>query len=384
MMRLFVLRLCAILLLLGCLCGCWDVNEVQNTNYISAIGLDYQDGTYEIYAQLIEFAAIAKTESNGQSQTLPVWVGKGSGPTLSAAFHNMYNASQNRTFWGHVTALVYSRAFIDAGIEHSFDILNRYRELRYTIWLYGTEEPMEELFSVTPFFNKSPLDSILHTPEEIYEQSSFIRPLDFQQVIRRYKEPGGTVLLPRLSITSDFWLRSMEPKPLLMLDGIYALSSDHVAVFDRSQLAGVRWTQATTDRASLVLAEEEKALASLVLGNQSIRFEPSMQDGKVRFSFSGQYDASVVELLHNLDEARLVKLAEEAIEHEIRHTYAAGLAAKTDLFGLQLTMYRHRLLNRSTLEDDRFLLDEQSLQDLSVTVQLRHAGKFKATSNTKW
>lgn len=44
------------------LTGCWDIREVQDINYISAIGVDYKDGEYIIYAQMLDFSSVAKQE----------------------------------------------------------------------------------------------------------------------------------------------------------------------------------------------------------------------------------------------------------------------------------------------------------------------------------
>ena len=44
------------MLLMTILSGCWDENQPERMLYINAIGVDYKDGQYEVYAQIINFA----------------------------------------------------------------------------------------------------------------------------------------------------------------------------------------------------------------------------------------------------------------------------------------------------------------------------------------
>ena len=57
-----ILMLLSMLSLL--LSGCWDNKEVQDINYITALGIDYKDNKYIIYVQMLDFATIAKQESS--------------------------------------------------------------------------------------------------------------------------------------------------------------------------------------------------------------------------------------------------------------------------------------------------------------------------------
>jgi len=44
------------------LSGCWDVYEAQRMYYVDGLGIDYKDGQYVIYMQLINFTNVAKFE----------------------------------------------------------------------------------------------------------------------------------------------------------------------------------------------------------------------------------------------------------------------------------------------------------------------------------
>ena len=44
------------------LSGCWDVTEPQRMYYINAIGIDFKDSQYEVYMQILNLDAVAKSE----------------------------------------------------------------------------------------------------------------------------------------------------------------------------------------------------------------------------------------------------------------------------------------------------------------------------------
>ena len=54
------------LFLLLTLTGCWSRYEVQNMNYATAVGIDYVDGQYTLYVQLLDFSTVAKLEGQHQ------------------------------------------------------------------------------------------------------------------------------------------------------------------------------------------------------------------------------------------------------------------------------------------------------------------------------
>ncbi|MFK9116608.1 hypothetical protein ACJEBK_06925 [Peribacillus frigoritolerans] len=65
-------RICKIWLTLHLflfLSGCWDEKTIQDFHYITAIGIDFKDGEYIVYTQLVDFAAVAKTEAKADASS---------------------------------------------------------------------------------------------------------------------------------------------------------------------------------------------------------------------------------------------------------------------------------------------------------------------------
>lgn len=133
------------------LTGCWDNGEVQEINYLSAFGIDFHDGEYYIYAQMLDYEGISGPEGVPSSQP-PIWVGKGRRKTLAEATKKLYTTSQQKLSWSQVTALVLSESMLThERIRDVIDKSNRTEDISYRKWIYGTKENIEELFTSTPF-----------------------------------------------------------------------------------------------------------------------------------------------------------------------------------------------------------------------------------------
>lgn len=133
------------------LTGCWDMKDIQDVNYLTSIGIDYANDQYTVYGQLLDFSSVAKMESGKPIQPIPVWVGQGKGETTISAVNDLYRTSQMRIFFGQIIAVVVSENVLRKGLKEIDELRHRYYEMRYTPWFFGTTEPLDQVFAVTPF-----------------------------------------------------------------------------------------------------------------------------------------------------------------------------------------------------------------------------------------
>ncbi|WP_123040376.1 Ger(x)C family spore germination protein [Cohnella candidum] len=361
------------------LTGCWDLKDVQDFNYLTALGFDYVGGRYRIYVQMLDFTTVAKMESGKSSQPVPVWVGIGQGATPIEAFNDLYRSSQMRIFYGQVNAIVLSKNVIEHGLLDTMDLLRRYYELRYTPWLFGTKEPLDRLFTVTPFFNLSPVLSILHQPVESYKQESLVAPIMMREFAISTSEPGSTTLLPSLAITDRYWKREHKPHPVPMIDGVYVFQQHRFRGWlSEDEIPGLRWMEPKTNRTPLTVEAGGKSQVSISLGKPEIRIVPAIENGNAVFYVKVTLKGDVGEVTRKMPESELNREAAEKIEVQIRQTFAEGLRIQSDLFGLENTLYRSK--NRDWQRIRRqggFRLHPGSLRQVQVTVHVSHAGKLK-------
>lgn len=375
-MKRVLMLVCMISLVLT---GCWDNKEVQDINYITALGVDYKDGTYIIYVQMLDFATIAKQESSKQTEKAPIWVGKGTGTTLAGALIDLYTTSQQRISWGHVTALVLSETILKPDqMSQVFDLTNRSQEIRYTKWIYGTQDDMEDVFTVSPFFQLSPLHSLLHEPKESYDQFSFIRPIQFVNFIRLYREKAATVVLPSLHITSQNWTENLRQHPILDVNGGFLIKNKKLMGWlSRSDLLGTRWLASPQTHASLIVQDDDEAIGSISLEKPQSSIEVIREPDDVAYRIKLNVTGTVQNMYKKVGVSEMKRLTEATLRKEMHNTFLKAALLKSDPYELCLQLYRTDPKLWKKLNEQDKEIHDASLRELEINVDLRFWGQRK-------
>ncbi|SEG43512.1 Ger(x)C family spore germination protein [Paenibacillus sp. UNC499MF] len=373
-----IVKRCAWLVILLSLTGCWNSKDIQTMAYATALGIDYADGKYITYVQILNFSNIAKSENNQVGTRIPIWVGRGEGKTLSASLTSIYSTSQLRLFWGHVKAVVVSEALMKKGLADVYDMLNRYREIRYNILFYGTNKPLDKLLSQTSMLNFSPVESLLTRPEQYYAQKSLILPVYGYKFIADLNEAGNSTMLPSLTANSVVWQEDQSKVSLYEINGAYFFNHHKYAAWlSEEDLKGARWLQTKLERTPLD-APKEHPLAALILEDPSYTVSAHIADEKIRFNISLKIDAFIDEFRKPASDKDIETAAETEIQNEIRMSFRKGLDKKVDVLKLSETLYRkYPDMWKTYFKGKEFPLDPDSVGKIDVKVNITHAGKYK-------
>ncbi|MGO4272271.1 Ger(x)C family spore germination protein [Paenibacillus sp. TAF58] len=372
-------RLAIGMLLLFSQTGCWDMKTIQDTDYVTAIGFDYQKGHYIVYCQMLDFSSVAKQEGGKSGQPPMIWVGHEEGDTVNNAFNRLYRTTQQRVFWGHVGAFLFSNEALKQGIGKFTDGSVRYSEMRFTQWVYSTDESIESIFSVIPFFNVSPVSSILMQPIENYHQRSYIRPIKFYKSAALLREPGSTVMMPSLAIRKDTWVKNEKSDPKLEISGVYAIGKrDHVEWLSEDQFKGARWLEKSTTRTPLVVYLNGKPAQTVSIEKPESRITPRMNGDHPLFDIHIEAKAVVAELLENMDDDTLKKQIAKQVAEEIDQTFKQGRKHDTDVYQLEHVLYKQAFPAWSKLTSNgEKTLEDYQIGEIKVDIQLTHSGMLK-------
>jgi len=374
------LRLSVCLAILFLLTGCWDIKDLQAINYVTSVGLDYKEGKFIIYAQMLDFASIAKQETGKSSQPPNQWVGKGTGETINLALNDLYNTMQQKTLWSHITSFVITNSYLEQETTRMTDTFFRFRDIRYTPWVYGTNDSIEQLFSTPGFFNLTSLSTILAEPMELYEQKSYIAPMKYVEFISEAREPDKTVLLPSISINQKQWNKSDKNEKKLFINGVFAIQNQSFkGWFGQKKINGLRWMESKTVRSPLAIEENGKVKAVLSMGEPKFDIKFHNEKNQPRFSININISGNIIESLDSLTDTEMIKKAQKQIEKEVRSTYEEGLKKKADFYSLEYELYRKHYFTWKQLgAKGQFLLKPDSLQNISVHVKLTHSGMIRS------
>lgn len=361
------------------LTSCTDIKEVQNLNYVTAIGVDFKDDEYIGYIQLISFSSQG---GNGSSSDPSIWVSETKGKTFDEALSLAYNTAQERLLWAHVNTILVSETALEQGFHHIFDVLTRYYELRLTTWIFGTKDPIDEVFSTTSFFNQSALATIIHRPLGTFEQNSTIRPIKLQQFVRELYEPALTTYLPSISINDNHWVQNLKPDPKLEIDGAFFVKNkEFKGFYTLEDLKGLRWLTKETERAGIQIRDKEgEPEFNIVFEKNKVDIEPIKGSGPPRFDVKVSLEGAI----SNRDANKITNLKEmeaylrEQIQKEIKDLYDLGVQKDTDFFRLEHTLYRKQNKKwKGNKEAEGSLLSEGLLDEIDLNVKVIHAGALK-------
>lgn len=342
--------------------------------YAYGLGVDYQDGLYTVYTQLIDLGTPSKPEEGGKSgspQSQIVWA---TGKNIDEASFNIYKKTHRRIFWGHISyILLTEEALKKGGQQQIIDILDRYSETRYHIWFYATKEPVKEILQASKFPSK------LSTPKISFEQSSFIKPITMREVILAIDEPGHEAPLPSVSTEHSQVTEGEAQIVGVRFNGVTIITANYFKGFlSEREIVGYRWMTKETQRGQLSIMKDGKTVASMVILNVKPKIIPRIQSkGKTRFEIEVKVSARVSTLYERVTSSFLIKEISKLIEKEVMETYLTSLNKHADIYQLSETLYREKVNEwKKISHNGKVPLDEHSIQSINVKVEIQNSNQL--------
>ncbi|RIX60467.1 Ger(x)C family spore germination protein [Paenibacillus nanensis] len=370
------------------LSGCWDLKDLQEVNYVRALGFDLKGKEFIVYAQMLDFSSIAKAEG-GKGQQAPAWIGIGRGETLTDAFSDVYRTAQLRLFYGHVSAIVIGEKLLENRdkLKEIYEVLSRYFEIRYTPWIFGTAQPVDKLLAVTSLFSFSQNVTVMHQPQETYKQRSFIRPITMRQFNVDLREPGKTTLLPSLAVSENSMKRGEKSTGMLEMNGAYIINSkdQYRGWVSYETIKGIPWVEPETIRAPVILKSKGEIEASLFLERPKIKIKPHIENGLATYTMRVELTGNMTEMVKPMTESDIERKAEEEVRREILSVFREGLKRKADLLQLEQALYRQNVREWKRLSSQGLAEPKaDSLKDVKVIVKVNRTGKTKSRDVERW
>lgn len=361
----------AILFIVTLLSGCTNLNQPERMLYIYGAGIDYEDNMYTIYAQVINFASVAKSEQpvdeSKQSE-----VGQASGKTVDEAVYNLYNSLDQRLFWGHLTFVVFSEEALKKGRMNSvIDLLSRYRETRYHIWFYSTEDSVKDVLLTAPIINTSLALSRLGDPMNSYTQESFVEPVDMRTTIIGLNEPSHEVVIPAISVVKN-WETIEGKDDIEKVIGVGVVSRDGFKGFITGDKAnGLRWMNNKMKRTEISLdTGEGEDSVSVTVEKIKVHVDPVVEDDSVRFDINVKMTAEIASIQGKVTIEEIRKQLEEEVKREIKETYEEALKRDIDIYRLSEYLYRKNVKAWKRVEQDgKVELSDNSIGKLDIKIK---------------
>ncbi|MCY0869179.1 MAG: hypothetical protein OWT27_01135 [Firmicutes bacterium] len=326
--------------------GCWDYKDVEHLYYASTIGVDYREHGFTCYVQIINFSPLAKQEeaTNG-AEASGSWVGIGTGGTVDEAFHSLYAAAQRNIFWGQTKAVIVTTHLLKSPSAFAavIDLLSRFPDTRYSIWLFATPAPLAKVLSVNPVLENSPVYSVLDNPLDMYRQSSYVAPVPLYRFMAQSDEPLTCAYLPLVAPTKDVWLgKDGRPMRSLRLSGAaWLYQGVYLGHLSRLEMAGWAIVHGQVDRLPVRLQPEGRRSPVVIahsMGPANIRFVllHHVWHARLRVRLGG----AIIEQPKVTGRLDMRRACEHQIAQEIVRTWQIARSRNIDPYGLEGMFYR--------------------------------------------
>ncbi|MGM7636066.1 Ger(x)C family spore germination protein [Bacillus sp. Hm123] len=371
-MRLHVKHILLCILMIP-LAGCWDANEPERMVYIQGLGVDYKDGEFVAYLQILNPSLIAKSESTSGVQQATVIVGRGKGKTLNEALFDIYRSSQRRLFWGHLSFLIFTEdALKNKVLEATIDLFDRYRETRYKTYIFATKDPVFDIMTTLPPLETSTAYTKLNQPEASYEQNSLIRAVDMRELLIALHEPPHETFIPYVKTVEKSWESDVQMKTNIQMAGIASITEKKLKdIIFYEKVKGLRWLNTDLKRAELSI--NVKGLnVSVLVEKVKIKKKPLVKGSDVHFQLSINATALLQEIVTERKLKEIEQAAQKALKQEVMMAYEEGLKTNSDLFRLSEILYREDVKAWAKVEEDgKVPLTQNSLKLPDVQIKVK-------------
>lgn len=359
--------------------GCWDVTEPQRMYYVQGVGVDYKDNEYIAYIQLMNFANVAKTEQSNP-QAAPTEVGKATGKTIEEAIYKLYRSMDQEVFWGHMTFLLFSEKAMES--EHAIPIIDtflRFRETRYHIWVYCTQDPIEEVLLVSPILEKSPTATKLSNPKNTSKQESFVEPVNLRQLVIGLNEPNHEMKVPFISINKD-WETAKESRTETVFAGVGILSKNSFKGFIKGNTArGIEWMNDATKQGEITIKlnnSEERDYLTVDIKKLDVNVKPIVQNNQVKFEVYLKFNTILNGFKGKVTASQVRKKVESEVKKEIMATFQEGLNMDADVYRLSEYLYRDNVkVWKKIQKDGKIPLTKDSISKIDIHINKVSPGR---------
>ncbi len=345
------------------LTGCFGAKEIEGETYVTAIGVDYNEGKFKVYVQGLNFGNIAKQEGAAMEQQ-PILIGEAEGDNISAAIGLLEQMTALPLNYGHIHTIILSKRVMEEKMADVIDHVSHSSLLRYTFYLFGTEENLKSLMQTQSFFNYPQLYSIIHRPKKIIQYNYVLPILMYNQFISRYDRPVGTVLVPSLTIDKNHFSEKKE-KSIPVINGEYLFSGkQYKGWLSKKDLSGIRWFHSGIQGITLRIGTE-----NIVVRVKDPKTKIKVLKGK-NPSYEIVVKADAVLSLNSKNQT--IKEVEnelnKRIKKDIVNTIRKGQLLETDVLNISEKSYKY-YLNRWNIDTIRGF-NEDSVKQIKVMVQV--------------
>lgn len=334
--------LCALMLSLPAVTGCWDRREVNDIAIVIAMGIDKEaNGQYRLSVQVPLVSSLGGPGGGGggTSGDKSYYVDSAVGPTIRDANNKIQSRMSRHLFYAHHRIVIIGEQLAKEGFSKPLDTISRFPENRLTAYIVMTKGRAVSLLQAQPQFERFSGEAI----RELVKAETI--PVTIKDISQMLNAPGIDAYLPIFeAVDSHPKGKSKE----IETKGIGFFRGDKLAgTYNREQMQGLRWFQNTFAPFPALLTIDGGQRFSVYFQHGKADIKPSFKKGSVHFDIRVYTTAGIVENMSSLDltdqkvNARIESKLAKDITSSIRTVIDQSKKLRSDTIGLGIVLARN-------------------------------------------
>ncbi len=221
--------------------GCWDYSELDDTSFVSSIGVNYIEETDEIemFLNILNPDLLSKVEVGGSSDTINNSIGSTTCKSVKECFSKIQASTTQNVVEQYAMSLVVSMDFLEHyGIDYIVEVLNNYGKNTHNFYVYATDEDIDQLFNMEKIQNTSTLNSILTNPLPLFKYDSRLEATNYLRLYRNNVIDTKNVVLNVLSL-EEVWSEEEKFLNSAYVSGVVYVNDYTILHLEESEYKGL-------------------------------------------------------------------------------------------------------------------------------------------------
>ncbi|MDM5329959.1 Ger(x)C family spore germination protein [Neobacillus sp. CF12] len=323
------------------LTGCAKIHEIQFQAYAVGIGIDYQNDEYHVVLQFLDFSNVAKTEQGKSDQPSPVWLGEGRGKTVEDAIIKIYHGIQIPVNYDQLSVFIFGKSVLENRLKKTVEALDTNFNIRLTGWVYGTEEPVEKIFTTKVPFNYAYTNARIVQPQYMQQQDSSIPALSLQGLVYQLHEKSKTILVPSISTEVEIMTMDQDKLPVTVFNGAYLMKGEKLkGHLTEEDLAGFIRVNNKSIRSPVIVRGGKEEIVQIELLNPKMKRMVNKDQNGMQIGLEIKISAIVRESSKEILAPTIKRKLKEQIRKEVYDAYLKSQKVGGDIYQFEDYMYR--------------------------------------------
>lgn len=398
-----ILILALVLLLTLFNSGCWDKREIGDLAFLSAWGVDRQEGGEILVSALITktFAVTRPMGGGTGTEERPFWLAHSSGRTMLEAMCHFSAISPRFLFCAHSRFLIFGEETAREGILEMLDFFERNREPRLTAHILVVKG------MTAAEFLKSEYELVPQPPEggqgaiqNVTNRLGTVVDININDFLVMLAEEGiepatGVFeVIPKLPVPLEGELKREKIIQSPVLYGAAAFKEDRlVGWLDPEETRGLQWIQGRIKGTPVIVQNpaDKRRLLSVEVIRAGSAVTPSIVEGKPHMQITVELEGNLEDAQGFFDPEKDAKLIKEmetnmagVIEKEIKAVlHRCQQELNTDIFGFGATLNRTHPREWKKLRDRWDSVFPQVEVSLDIKAHVRLSGLIIKSMRSK-